>query len=160
MADHFPGDIRIGGPVPRACLKRLIRAIVAEGASLEGYGGLDATEESVRQAVCEGAIVRLYADQARYGAFEDLEAFLVRRRIHFDRYSEAYCEYNAEVVSYRGDKEAVVLPADQQGHVMLGWDEVKAVLDDKALSDSQKVEAIRRLVARPGTEPLAPIRFV
>jgi hypothetical protein len=160
VSDHFPGEIRIGGPIPRAALKALVRAAAQEGASLEGYGGPAADRDALRQAFREGAIVTLYDDQARYGEFDGLEAFLVRHRIHFDRHSEAFCEYNAEIVSYRGGQEAVALPADQSGHIMLCWEEVVGILDDSALDDGGKVGAIRRLVARPETEPLAPIRLV
>ena len=160
MADHFPGEIHIGGPIPRAALRKLIRAAVDEDVSLEGYGGPDADAEDLRKAFQEGTIVRLYADQARYGMFADLEGFLVKRRIHFDRSSEAFCEYNAEVVRYRGGKEAVVLPADQNGNVLLCREDIAAVLDDALLDASAKVEAIRRLVSPPETEPLAPIQFV
>jgi hypothetical protein len=160
VSDHFPGEIRIGGPIPQIVLTELIRVIVDEAVSLDGYGGPDATEETLWRAFRQGAIVALYADQARYGEFDGLEAFLVRHRIHFDRYSEAFCEYNAEIVSYRGGKEAVALPADQNGHVMLRWEEVVGILDDQALADRAKLDAIRRLVNQPGTEPLAPIRFI
>ena len=160
MSDHFPGEIRIGGPIPQIVLTELIRVVVDEGVSLEGYGGPDADAEDLRKAFQEGTIVHLYADQARYGQFDSLEAFLVKHRLHFDRHSEAFCEYNAEIVSYRGGKEAVALPADQNGHVMLRWEEVVGILDDQALADRAKLDAIRRLVNQPGTEPLAPIRFI
>lgn len=160
MSDHFPGEIHIGGPIPQAILQELIRASASEGVSLEGYGGPDASNDDLRKAFQEGAIVRLYADQARYGMFADLEKFLVKRRIHFDRSSEAFCEYNAEVVRYRGGKETVALPADQSGHVVLHWEEVLGILDDSSLNDRAKLDAIRRLVVRPETEPLGPIRFI
>jgi len=160
VSDHFPGEIRIGGPIPQIVLTELIRVIVDEAVSLDGYGGPDATEDTLWQAFRQGAIVALYADQARYGQFDSLEAFLVKHRLHFDRHSEAFCEYNAEIVSYRGGKEAVALPADQNGHVMLRWEEVVGILDDQALADRAKLDAIRRLVNQPGTEPLAPIRFI
>lgn len=160
MSDHFPGEIRIGGPIPQIVLTELIRVIVDEAVSLDGYGGPDATEETLWQAFRQGAIVALYADQARYGQFDSLEAFLVKHRIHFDRHSEAFCEYNAEVVRYRGGKEAVVLPADQNGNVLLSREEIAAVLEDVSLDAPAQVAAIRRLVNPPDTEPLAPIRFM
>jgi len=160
MADHFPGEIHIGGPIPRGLRKKLFRAIVDEGASLESYGGPDADAEALRKSFQEGSIVHLYADQARYGMFAVLERFLVDHRIPFDRFSEAFCEYNAEVVRYRGGQSAVVLPADQNGQVLLSREEVAGILEDASLDAPAKVEAIRRLVNPPETAPLAPIRFV
>jgi hypothetical protein len=160
MSDYFPAEIRIGGPIPQIVLTELIRAIVGESVSLDGYGGPDVTEEGLWQAFRQGAIVALYADQAPYGQFDSLESFLVEHRLHFDRCSEAYCEYNAEIVSYRGSEGAIVLPADQNGHVMLRWEEVVGILDDNSLDDRAKLDAIRHLVVQPGTEPLSPIRFI
>jgi len=160
VSDYYPAEIRIGGPIPQIVLTELIRAIVDEAVSLDGYGGPDVTEEVLWQAFRQGAIVALYADQARYGQFDSLEAFLVKHRIHFDRYSEAFCEFSAEAVFYRGGKEAIILPADQSGHVLLRFEDIVGILDDSALDDGGKVGAIRCLVARPETEPLAPIRFI
>lgn len=160
MSDHFPGRISIGGPIPRGLLTELIRVAAGEGASLDGYGGPAATETILKEAFCQGAIVALCDDQARNGQFDSLETFLVKHRIHFDRYSEAFCEYNAEVVRYRGGNEAVVMPADQNGNVLLDREEVAAVLEDTSLKAQAKVKAIRRLVNPPDTEPLSPIRFL
>ena len=160
MSDYYPAEIRIGGPIPQIILTELIRAIVDEAVSLDGYGGPDVTEEALWQAFHQGAIVALYADQARYGQFDSLEAFLVKHRIHFDRYSEAFCEFSAEAVFYRGGEEAIALPAGQSGHVLLRFEDIVGILDDSALDDGGKVGAIRCLVARPETEPLAPIRFI
>jgi hypothetical protein len=160
VSDHYPAEIHIGGPIPQIVLTELIRVIVDEAVSLDGYGGPDVTEEALWKAFRQGAIVALYADQARFGQFDSLEAFLVKHRLHFDRHSEAFCEYNAEVVSYRGDEKAIALPADQSGHVMLRWEEVVCILDDNLLKNRAKLDAIRHLVAQPGTEPLSPIRFI
>jgi hypothetical protein len=66
MSDHYPAEIRIGGPIPQIILTKLIRVIVDEAVSLDGYGGPDVTEEGLWQAFRQGAIVALYADQARY----------------------------------------------------------------------------------------------
>jgi hypothetical protein len=160
MSDHYPAEIRIGGPIPRIILTELIRVIVDEAVSLDGYGGADVTEEGLWQAFRQGAIVALYADQARFGQFDSLEAFLVKHRLHFDRYSEAFCEFSAEAVFYRGGQEAVVLPADQSGHILLRFEDVVGILDDPLLDDRARLVALRRLVAQPETEPLSPIRFI
>jgi len=105
MSDHFPAELHIGGPMPRALLEELIGVIVAEGASLEDYSAPCATEEALREAFREGAVVSLYDAEASFGQFDALEAFLVKHHLHFDRYSDAFYEYNAEVVFYRGRGE-------------------------------------------------------
>jgi len=160
MSDHFPAEIYIGGPIPRALLEELIGVIVADGASLEDYGAPCATEESLRQAFREGVVVSLYDAEASFGQFDALEAFLVKHRISFDRYSDAFYEYNAEAVFYRGRGEPIIMPTDQEGHIMVHADVVAKVLDNRSLDAPRKLDAVRRLIAPPGTEPLAPIRFV
>jgi len=160
MSDRYPAEILIGGTIPQIIVAELIREIVAEGVSLEGYGEPAVTEEKLWQVFRQGAIVTLYDDQARYGRFDSLEVFLIRHQVHFDRRSSAFYEYNAEVVFYRGGEEAIALPADQDGHVMLRPLQVVGILDDSSLNNRAKLNAIRRLVAQPGTEPLTPIRFI
>ncbi|HUT59472.1 MAG TPA: hypothetical protein VNA25_16605 [Phycisphaerae bacterium] len=160
MSDHFPAEIYIGGPIPRVLLEELVGVIVADGASLEDYGAPCATEEDLRKAFREGAVVSLYDAEASFGQFDGLEAFLVKHRIPFDRYSDAFYEYNAEAVFYRGRGEPIIMPTDQEGHVMVHAEVIAKVLDDGSLDAPRKLNAVRRLIAPPGTEPLAPIRFV
>ena len=160
MSDHFPAEIHIGGPIPRALLDELIGVIVADGASLEDYGSPCATEESLREAFREGAVVSLYDAEASFGQFDALEAFLVKHRIPFDRYSDAFYEYNAEAVFYRGRGEPIIMPTDQEGRIMVHAEVIAKILDDGSLDAPRKLDAVRRLIAPAGTEPLAPIRFV
>ena len=160
MSDHFPAELHIGGPIPRAVLKELIGVIVAEGASLEDYGQPCTTEESLRETFREGAVVSLYDAEASFGQFDAVEAFLVRHHIPFDRYSDAFYEYNAEAVFYRGRGEPIIMPTDQEGHIMIHAEVIAKILDNRSLDASRKLDAVRRLIAPPGTEPLTPIRFV
>ena len=159
MSDHFPAEIHIGGPIPRASLEELVGVIVADGASLEDYGSPCATEESLREAFREGAVVSLYDAEASFGQFDAVEAFLVKHRIPFDRYSDAFYEYNAEAVFYRGRGEPIIMPTDQEGHIMIHAEVIAKVLDDGSLDAAGKLEAIRRRVHPPDAGPLAPIRF-
>jgi hypothetical protein len=160
MSDHFPAEIHIGGPFPRALLDELIGVIAAEGTSLEDYGSPCATEESLREAFREGAVVSLYDAEASFGQFDALEAFLVKHHIPFDRYSDAFYEYNAEAVFYRGRGEPIIMPTDQEGQIMVHAEVIAKVLDNGSLDAPRKLNAVRRLIAPAGTEPLAPIRFV
>ena len=160
MADHFPGEIHIGGPIPRELLNKLVKVIVAQGVSLEDYGAPAATEETLRKEFGEGKVIDLFHEQARYGQFDDLEAFLVKRRIHFDRHSDGRYEFDAEKVFYRGGKEPVIFPSGQSGSVLLRRDDVMRILDDGGLDDHRKVEAIRELACPPEATPLAPVQIV
>jgi len=159
MSEYFPAEIHIGGPISRAALPDLFRAICAEGVSLKDYDGPQATEESLEEAFREGQVVRLCDAQACYGQFDALEAFLVEQRIHFDRHSDAFCEFSAENVHYRGEGEPLITPADQRGNSLVPCSEVLAVLNGSQDPDA-KLIAIRNLVDPPQAAPLTPIRFV
>ena len=160
MADYFPGEIHIGGPIPRAILPDLIEAIAAQGLSLDGYGEAEATRESLEDAFQEGKIVDLCDVQACYGRFADLEAFLVDRGVHFDRHSDSRYEYDAENVYYRGAEPPLVAPATQAGELLVRCQAVLGILDDGARDNSSKLEAVRGLVAPPQAKPLEPVRLV
>ena len=53
-----------------------------------------------------------------------------------------------------------MLPADQNGGIMLYSDSVSEILDDPALDDPAKIAALRCLVAPPEAAELQPIRFI
>ena len=160
MADYFPANIRIGGPIPRTILNDLISTILAEGASCDDYGGPEYNRDELRKDMREGVTVPLFNDRACCGQFKDLEAFLVKHGIHFDRHSDSYREFNAENVFYRGGPECVVMLADQDGHNLVRCCDVLEILDDTTADDQARLKAIRHLVAPPETETLTTIRFV
>jgi len=160
MADHFPAEIHIGGPIPRDILDELVKEIVATEASLKGYSEDTVTDESARKAFQEGKIIDLYDDQARYGSFEELENFLVEHEIHFDRHHDSYCEYNAENVYCRGNQEILNRPSNQNGDVLIRRDDIMSILNNNALDNGGKLEALAQLAEPPETKQLEPIRFV
>ena len=65
MADHYPGEIHIGGTIKRAILDELAKQIVATGASLEGFCECTASDESIRDALQEGQTLFLHDYQGR-----------------------------------------------------------------------------------------------
>ena len=160
MADHYPAEIHIGGPIPRAVLGELDKQIVATGTSLEGYGGRTVTDESTREALQEGRTIDLFDDRARYGRFDELEDFLVRRGIHFNLHCEAYSEYDGENVYFRGGPRLLSLPASQEGNILIRHEDIVNILNNHDLDDHGKLEALEELVLPPETKPLEPIRFV
>ncbi len=57
-------------------------------------------------------MLRLYDEAARWGDFPELEAWLVRRRIVFDRFNERKYEISAERLVFRPDWGSVVHAAN------------------------------------------------
>jgi hypothetical protein len=160
MSDRYPAEIQIGGLIPRTLLDELVKEIVATGTSLDDYGGRIATNESVQEVLQEGQIVKLCDDQARYGRFDELEDFLVRRGIHFNLHCDAFCEYDGENVYFRGGKRLLSLPASQKGNILIRFEDIMNILNNHDLDDHRKLEALTKLVVPPETKPLEPIRFV
>ena len=119
MADYYPAEIHIGGPIPRVVLDELIKEVVATGTSLEGYDERSVTDKSIRETLQEGQIIDLFDYRARYGRFDELEGFLVRHGIHFDLHCDAYCEYDGENVYFRGGPRVLSLPASQNGNILI-----------------------------------------
>lgn len=159
MSDYFPAEIHIGGPIRLKLLDQMIDQMAQQNVSLDEYGKPVATKQALREALQEGTIVHLYDDEARNGCFEELEWFLVRRRIHFDRLSCAFCEYSGEKIFYRGHGQPLVRLADQAGHIVLPVEELAAILDQKNRSDPEKLKVLRRLINPPEGTALAPIQF-
>jgi len=159
MSDRFPAEIHIGGPIPRQLRDQLIQAIVAQGVHLQDYGGPEATEEGLEPLIQEGEFLCLYDDQARYGEFDELEAFLVEHEIHFNRHSDGYCEHNAQWLFFRGSDAPLAMPAEQGAGILLYRENVAEILDDEEIDDQVKISQLRRLVYPPQLSELQPIRF-
>ena len=142
MGDYFPGHISIGGAIQRKLVGRLCKEIAESGASLD-YGSADFepqnADELLEAAANSGSTLDLMNDQARYGQFEDLEAFLVKHQIAFDRHSDAKYEFDAERVVFRpGMKEPKVLPASNDDNLLVQADDVLKIakrLDASAFVD-------------------------
>ena len=160
MADYYPAEIHIGGPIARAVLDELVKQIIATGASLDGYGQHTVTDASIREALQEGQIVDLFDDRARYGRFDELEDFLVRHGIHFNLHGDAYSEYDGENVYFRGGQRVLSLPASQEGNILLRLEDIMNILNNNDLDDHGKLEALKELVVPPETKPLEPIWFM
>ena len=159
MADHYPAEIHIGGPIKRIVIDELVKQIIATGASLNGYCENSVTDESAREPLKEGSIIDLFDDRARYGRFDELEKFLVRHRIHFDLHCDAYSEYDGENVYYRGGKKVLSLPAGQEGNILIRHEDIMNILNNNDLDDHGKLGALIKLIVPPETKPLEPIRF-
>lgn len=118
MADYFPGAIQIGGSVSRAVATQLANAITEARVSLDWGGATFApsTSDDLQAAVdAETKVLQLYDDQARYGAFWDLERWLEAHGVTFVRTSDARYEFDGEVVSFRPGVGLVTHTATQDG---------------------------------------------
>lgn len=106
MADYMAAEIWIGGSIPKKLVRKLCDAIAGEGAALEwGDARFEPTAgKDLADAVRDVEGVPLFwlcYERARYGKFSELELFLEKHGIPFDRASEGTCEFDPDLVQFR-----------------------------------------------------------
>ncbi|RPI61964.1 MAG: hypothetical protein EHM48_04855, partial [Planctomycetaceae bacterium] len=133
MADRFPGDITIGGSIPRRLLDQLAEMLASENVSIDWQYALDkaAVLVAIEDAAAGDQTVRFTNDEATGGQFEELEQWLTRHGIDFDRHSDARYEYDGQNVYGRGRKNPVFMESNQSGYDMVSADEIRKVLVGK-----------------------------
>jgi hypothetical protein len=119
MSEPIAAEIRIGGPVPATLVPGLCRAIAQERLSLDwGDAPFSPTTKgellAARDDLDGALLLRFYDDQASYGEFEELEHFLQRHGIPFDRLSEPKWEFTALTVVFRPGRDLIEVPTDPQ----------------------------------------------
>jgi len=107
MSDYMAAEIHIGGKVHPSVAQALCTAITKSGASLEWGGGrcnMDTPDELLRARTSdtdEPHLLKLYDDQARWGEFSALEAFLRENGIAYCRWSDGKYDYDSEVDAFQ-----------------------------------------------------------
>jgi len=163
MSDRLATYIRIGGPIPIRLAVSLAETINDENLSLDWGSKVfsPTNEHDLITAVALDGRLFLCNDQTPYGHFENLEAFLHRRHIAFDRHSEAKYEYSAEIVSYRpGMQKPFTWIATQNGEALVSRTSIAPAI---TLLDRHKTQQALRLLRQaigPHVAPLQPLSFI
>ena len=176
MADRFPGEITIGGTLSAKLLEAFLGVVTSAGAKVGSYEGspFDATTaEGLLEVLDENRHLFLVDDEARYGQFENLEAFCIKHNIPFDRHSSARYEFDAEKVMFRpGMKRPLGVPSNDEGGMLLNVETVRPVAKELARLATAKMtgdkllagvaKASKRLteLLPPDIEPLPPLEVV
>lgn len=156
MSDRFPAEITIGGDIPRRLLNELAGMIASEGVSLDWQYVLDqpAVREAIEAAAAKGETVRFTDDEACYGQFEELESWLTRHGIDFDRHGDARYEYDGENAYGRGRKRPVIMNADQSGDPQVSIEEVRNILISQAPVDRKLIRIAKLTAVPPALTPI------
>lgn len=107
MGEYMAAEIRIGGRLQKADAAVLCQVIadscvstmLDSGASFRPQAAQDLLEQ--RQQFGRRWWLCLGDDQASWGEFRDMEAFLIEHQIPFDRFSEGKWEYEPTWTAYR-----------------------------------------------------------
>lgn len=117
MSDRFAAQITIGGCISRALVPALCAALRKQRATLD-WGEtpfLPQTVDDLRAArrVVDGEeVLQLCDAETRHGRFDDLEPFLVKRRVPFDRRTEGFLDRSPQLVAYRPESQLVNFTTD------------------------------------------------
>ena len=171
MAETFTAEIHIGGCVPLKQAAALSKVIADAHVEVNWGAGrfwprraTDLLEHL--QRVGNVSVLRLCDDQASWGEFGDLESFLVRHRIPFNRFTEGKWEYAPQLVVYRPGAPVRALDTNTQREPIVpttGLDKILAQLMDaqRAIKQGKSPTALKyqRLALRQLKRLLpAPIR--
>ena len=150
MSDRFPGDIIIGGRIPRRRLDDLAGRIADQGVGINWQDTLDRAciLAAIEAAAAKGGTVRFTDDAALNGYFEELEEWLTRHGIDFDRHSDARYEYSAQNVYGRGRNRPVEMRSDQCYADMVSAAMVRQILESSSPVE-RKLAKLAKLAAVP-----------
>lgn len=116
MGEYFYARIEIGGPIPRDSLGGLYAAIGAEDLQDEEFEPVRIQAPGDLGKYLVDGLLRFQDRSAYWGMFPDLEHFLRKAGIPYDRCSEGIGEFEGEKVSLRpGMMEPVHKSVDGTG---------------------------------------------
>jgi hypothetical protein len=129
MADRLAAEIWIGGSIPQSLADALCATISNQGVALDWGGGpFTPAHATELMSARDAEHLHLYDDQASWGQFADLENFLRKHSIPFDRQSEGKYGYDPELVNYRPDQGAKVCITTASGDPVVQTAELQPVV--------------------------------
>lgn len=146
MSECFAAHIYIGGQVPKTLVPGLIEAICSEGLRSEDWSspvGEMSSEKDLLSYVDRNGYLHFTDPERNWGHFDDLEAFLEKNGIAFNRSAEPKFEYSGELVQFRtGMKNPVTSVCDDQENILVETYKVKAIRDslESALKTAKVVQ--------------------
>ena len=163
MSDSIHAEIAIGGNVPRALYRQLVKELKNTYGAL--YAGVEDYDEMfwgpilcLEKCLDDGEHIGLYDGEARAGAFRLLEQFLARNNIPFDRHTDATYESLPAWRAWRPVRDWL-LTCDTNGTPVVSRGMVETARSLLALGDSgPALQILNKLCEQP--EPLPPFRIV
>lgn len=141
MSEHLAAEIFIGGTLASQHVPAFCTVIDQADVRLEWgdgrYRPQSAHDLRGGRTEQEGvAVLRLCDDSAPWGRFEALEAFCVRHRLPFRRYTEGKWEYDPELVVYRPGTAPIVIPTNASRVPVVPAAEVRDAFDQLTVAET------------------------
>jgi hypothetical protein len=134
MAEYMSAEIVIGGRIPADKVDGLIKAIRADGPSLDWSCGVFKPRRArdLMAAIEHNGIDHLTLNdhEAYYGRFDRIEAYCVEQGISFDRQTDAKNEFNGEKRRFRFGMGDFEFQSDQDGFEVVNRDQLIEVRDE------------------------------
>ena len=145
--DSMPATLRIGGTITRRQFEKIRE--LAEEHGVDWAASTFAEEE-----------IELYSPEAPWGEMEEIEEYLVRQNIPFDRHTEASSGWDGCIVFFRPyeDNRLVEFPANQDGEVVV----TASQLEEAIRKTSDREDLIQQIHTLTGkyVPPLPPLKVV
>ena len=145
MGEHMAAEIEIGGKVAAALVPELCRVISQAEVGLD-YGSYDFRPASAADLLearrDTDDVLLLIDDQARWGEFPELEAFLQEHNIPYTRRTEPKYEYDGEIVEFRPGSEPVAFTVNGAGEPIISASRLSGV-------DTALAQVLEQLVKGP-----------
>lgn len=135
MADYMAAEIEIGGDLPKRKVKKFLAVLNNAGIAPDYGESCTWTEDDLRASP-----LRAVDAEARWGHFQELEAWLQDHGLSYIRTTEGKWEWDGAVVWWMpGMDQAKSVTADQQGGPVLElcelrklktFEELQALLDE------------------------------
>jgi len=147
MGVYFPGEITIGGPIPREHLPEFVKLLDRTGLLTDGPG--------LHKYLDNGHLFFRDAE-ASYGCFREVEDFLQAQDIEFDRWSDGTYEYDPEMVTFRKGGKPRSWPTDRDGKRVVLASDVAKLLKQRNIREVR--QQFRKLVGTniPNLRKIAP----
>ena len=129
MGVYFPGEISIGGPIPREHLPEFVKLLDRTGLLTDGPG--------LHKYLDKGHLFFRDAE-ASYGCFRELEDYLQAHGIEFDRWSDGTYEYDPEMVTFRKGGKPRSWPTDRDGQRVVRVSEVDKLLKQRGIKEARR----------------------
>jgi hypothetical protein len=163
MADCYPATIKIGGEISRPVAEELVEQINNDNLSddynsriLHKY----TVETLIENANEHGGVVYLEDHMACWGQF-DIEIFLKKNNIPFNRHSSQYWDCSAVTTYFRAGVETDI-PEMDDGTEIVDGNDVRKLLESYQSNDLSVERFIMeiKMLLTPTPGPLPKLRIV